>query len=195
MNSEYRALVEKVEAFTSAAYARRRADMTCSAGCSSCCEAWLTVSLVEAEQIRDGLLALSADARARVAARGLHERAREAALSTNQSVQDARCALLESDGRCAIYEHRPLVCRTQGHALSYPTGFVPEEAVRSRSARGDVTHCPLNFTQAQPKAEDVLDAERVDQILSVVGQRFAHTHGVDPSTRISITELALQATA
>ena len=188
MSSEYRALVMKVEAFTGAAHERRRADMACTAGCSSCCEAWLSVSPVEAAQIREGLLALSPDARARVVARGLHEQAREAAAEVG-----ARCAMLESDGRCAIYEHRPLVCRTQGHALSYPAGFVPEAAVRSRSARGDVTCCPLNFTRAEPKAEDVLDAERVDQILSVVGQRFAQAHGLDPNARVSITELAVHA--
>ena len=36
--------------------------------------------------------------------------------------------MLELDGRCAVYAHRPLVCRTQGYALRYPAGFMPEAA-------------------------------------------------------------------
>jgi len=188
MSDEYRALVDKVEAFTRVAFARRRTDMACHAGCSSCCEAWLTVSAVEAAELRAGLQALPPEARARVAERGMREQAREA-----EGATDARCAMLELDGRCAVYAHRPLVCRTQGYALRYPAGFMPEAAVRARTSTGDVTHCPLNFTHMAPHAEDVLDAERVDQILTVVGQRFALATGGDPSARFAISALTAEA--
>jgi Fe-S-cluster containining protein len=142
---------------------------------------------VEASQIRAGLAAFSPRARAELAERGRREQGHEAEGATS-----ARCAMLETDGRCAIYAHRPLVCRTQGHALRYPVGFVPEAAVRTRTSSGDVTYCPLNFTRAAPKAEDVLDAERVDQILAVVGQRFALAHGHEPGVRIAISALAAE---
>lgn len=188
MSSEYRALVDKVDAFAGSAFSRRAADMACSAGCSSCCEVWLTVSDVEATEMRSGLHALSVTTRAQVVARGRHEQARERA-----GEPDARCAMLEADGRCAIYEHRPLVCRTQGHALQYPQGFVPEAAVRARTRRGEVTHCRLNFTQAPPRTEDLLDAERVDQILAVVNQRHALARGIDPLARFAISSLAAEA--
>jgi uncharacterized protein len=188
VTTEYRALVAKVEAFTRVASERRSGDMACRAGCSSCCEAWLTVSPVEAAELRAGLAALTLEARARVAVRGVHERMREASGET-----EARCAMLEDDGRCAVYAHRPLVCRTQGYALRYPAGFVPEAAVRARTVTGDVTHCPLNFTHAAPNAEDVLDAERVDQILAVVSQRFAAAHNLDADERVAISQLASEA--
>jgi uncharacterized protein len=180
MSSEYRALVGKVEAFTSAAFERRGADMQCAEGCSSCCEVSLTVSGVEAAEVRVGLASLPAADRIRVAQRA------------EQQAQATRCVMLESDGRCIIYEHRPLVCRTQGHALRYPEGFIPENAVRARTSRGPVTHCPLNFTATPPNAEDVLDAERVDELLAVVAHRFALTNAEDPSKRTALTELALR---
>jgi hypothetical protein len=101
--------------------------------------------------------------------------------------------MLELDGRCAVYAHRPLVCRTQGLALRYPAGFIPEAAVRARTDTGEVTHCPLNFTQAAPLGADVLDAERVDQLLAVVNHRYAIRHGLPPQVRHSISDIAARA--
>ncbi|MDB4985567.1 MAG: hypothetical protein JWN04_745 [Myxococcaceae bacterium] len=179
MSSEYEALVAKVAAFTDATSARRAADLTCSAGCSSCCHAWLSVSAVEADELRAGLAALSADERARVRTRGQGELAREA-----QGEAEPRCALLDGDGRCTVYEHRPLVCRTQGHALRYPSGFVPAAAIARKTLNGDETWCPLNYHAAEPKPEDVLDAERVDQILAVVAARYVLASSTDPHARL-----------
>jgi hypothetical protein len=55
--------------------------------------------------------------------------------------------------------------------LRYPEGFVPVASVRMRIKGGEVTWCPLNYTDTAPRGEDVLDAERVDQILAVVTRR------------------------
>ncbi|MDB4972522.1 MAG: hypothetical protein JWN48_863 [Myxococcaceae bacterium] len=167
MSSEYRALVAKVAAFTDATTRRREADLTCSAGCSSCCHAWLSVTLVEADALREGLSALPPDERARVRARGVTEQERERA-----GESQPRCALLGEDERCSVYEHRPLVCRTQGHALRYPTGFIPAAAIARKTMNGEETWCPLNYHAAEPLPADVLDAERVDQILAVVATRY-----------------------
>src|SRR4051794_27322245 len=125
MSRELDALVAKVEAFTRPAFERARDQMACRRGCDSCCLVWLTVDQVEAEQLRAALSAMPADARAQVRARGVRELAREAAQESGP-----RCAMLEEDGGCAVYSARPLVCRTQGHALRYPPGFIPVSAVR-----------------------------------------------------------------
>jgi Fe-S-cluster containining protein len=185
VSTEYGSLVDKVDAFTHATFERRRADMACRAGCDGCCQVWLSVSTVEADAIRGALAALAPEARARVMERGVREHRREA-----EGESSPRCAMLESDGRCAVYDQRPLVCRTQGHALRYPQGFIPEGAVRTRMPAGDVTHCPLNFTRAAPNGEDVLDAERVDLLLALVNHRFAVEHGQDPATRHAISDAA-----
>jgi len=75
MSSEYHALRAKVDAFAQATATRRQADMACRAGCDSCCHAWLTVSPVEARELREGIARLSAELRQELAARGRRERA------------------------------------------------------------------------------------------------------------------------
>ena len=207
---EYQALVTKVEGFLAGVAARRSSDLACKRGCDACCHAWLSVSPVEAERVRAGLAALSAEQRASVRERGRRELARERLHTESGTPEPAgfcsraeprasteagappRCALLEDDGSCAIYGDRPLVCRSQGHALRYPADFVPEAAVRLRTKSGDVTWCPLNYTDAAPRSEDVLDAERVDQILALVGRRHAPSEAA-ALQRTRLSELAANA--
>jgi len=187
MNSEYRALVAKVSASADAIGERRKADITCSAGCSSCCHAWLTVSTVEAEELVLALAALPTGEREAVRARGVSELAREAL-----GESPARCAMLDDDGRCGVYAARPLVCRTQGHALRYPAGLIPSSAIMRTTPKGDVTWCPLNYHAREPNSEDVLDAERVNQILAVVAERHATQHALARHARHALSALAAQ---
>jgi uncharacterized protein len=186
MSDEYRALVHKVSAFCDATAERYRADMRCGPGCSSCCHAWLSVCEVERAALQAGIEALPRAKRAELAARGRNEQARE-----RNHEPEPRCALLDQDGRCAVYEHRPLVCRTQGLPLRYPNGVIPEAAVRERLASGDVTCCPLNFEASVPPATGVLDAERVDQLLGLVNLRFAGSP--DKQKRYAISAIAAAA--
>jgi len=186
MSSEYRALVEKVDAFTAATALRRKDDLTCSAGCASCCHAWLTVSTVEADEVRKGLAALTHDERAQIAARGGLELERE-----REGLEEPRCAMLDEAGRCAVYTSRPLVCRTQGHALRYPQGFIPVEAIARTTSNGAETWCPLNYHAREPNPEDVLDAERVDRILAVVAARYVAAKSID-ERRVSLSALAAE---
>jgi Fe-S-cluster containining protein len=195
MSAEYTALVDKVDAFVASASERRRESLHCQRGCEACCHVSLSVGPVEAGRVRAGLATLSAEARGRVRERARSERERvreEAEFSSRADLRAApetRCVLLEDDGSCAIYAYRPLVCRSQGQALRYPQGFVPEAAVRLRTKAGDVTWCPLNYKDAEPRAEDVLDAERVDQILAVVTRRHVATAD-DALARVGLIELA-----
>jgi Fe-S-cluster containining protein len=196
MGAEYAALVDKVSLFTEQAQARRAADLHCQKGCDSCCRVWLSVGPVEADSVRAGLAGLDEAQRARVRARGLRELAREQAGAVaareqeRDQNQEARCAMLEDDGGCAIYAQRPLVCRTQGHALRYPSGLIPEQALHARTRGGDVTWCPLNYRAAPPRPEDVLDAERVDQLLALVNHRHAARHDAEPLARFALSALA-----
>jgi Fe-S-cluster containining protein len=184
VDDAYRALVEKVDDFAASVETRRRADLACRPGCAGCCQVWLTVSPVEAAAMRAALASLSdAEIRA-IAERGQREHEREA------RGEPPRCAMLDAEGRCGVYEARPLVCRTQGLPLQYPEGTIPEAVVRGRTQRGQLTYCPLNFTEAAPSGADVLDAERVNQMLALVNRRFSEERGLDPTARLSLTELA-----
>lgn len=183
----HRALVARVDEFERGVRARRAADMACRAGCSACCHAQLTVCDVEAELVRESLAALDDEARARLAAR--------AEASAERNATDA-CVLLEDDGRCAVYEGRPLVCRTQGLPLRYPEGVVPVEAVlaRARGTGDPLTWCPLNFEGAPPSPEDVLDAERVDAMLALSNRGHAGATEGDSERRTALMDLAREIT-
>lgn len=173
-DSDYVAVRDKVDAFAGAVSERRRGDLACRAGCTACCSVRLEVSDVEADAVREAIERLDGALRARLAERAAHE-----------PEDGAPCVMLE-DGRCVIYEARPLVCRTQGHALRYPAGTLPEEAIRARAPAGEVTWCPLNYTERAPGAADVLDAERVDVLLALVNRRASDR----PLERTPLTVLA-----
>ncbi|HEY8428431.1 MAG TPA: YkgJ family cysteine cluster protein [Sandaracinaceae bacterium] len=172
-SSEYAAVRDKVDAFTRATAARRHADLACRAGCTACCEVQLEVSDVEADAVREAIERLDAEVRARLSARA------------ESLGAGSPCVMLE-DGRCVIYEARPLVCRTQGHALRYPAGTLPPDAVRASVPGGEVTWCPLNYAERPPAPADVLDAERVDVLLALVNRRASDR----PLARTPLAQLA-----
>lgn len=162
----YDALVAKVDAFFEAA-ARRGADLACGAGCAACCQVELTVSPVEAEVIARAL-----------ARRGPWEPSPEG------------CAMLDADGRCAIYEARPLVCRSQGLPLAYPAGTIAPDALRGSAGDAELTWCPLNFRKRLPAGADVFDAGRADEALALVNRAFCAERGRDPLARVPLRDLA-----
>jgi hypothetical protein len=149
-------LSAKVDAF--AASAASGGQLACRRGCSACCEVELTVSPLEAERVDAALAALPVAALAAVRAR----------------VDDppGRCVMLGPEGACAVYEARPLVCRSQGLALRYPAGTMRPDAVRAEAEDGsEVTWCPLNYRERPPAPSEVLDAERVDVLLALLTRR------------------------
>lgn len=79
------------EAAPIAAANRRR--LRCSLGCTDCCVDNLSVFEIEADRIR------------------AHN---EALLTQGEPAPEGRCAFLDPEGGCRIYEDRPYVCRTQG---------------------------------------------------------------------------------
>ena len=73
---------------------------------------------------------------------------------------------------------------------STPCRLIPPSALRARAGGADVTWCPLNYQAAPPGAQDVLDAERVDQILALVNHRYAAERGIAPLERVALSALA-----
>lgn len=129
----------------------------------------MTVTPVEAEEIRDAVADLPPDVRQRA-----RERARLDAPD--------RCAALEADGRCAIYQARPLVCRSHG---------LP---VRMVSPRGlpVVDACVLNFTERGPAEADadcILDQANLSLTLGAIARAHAAETGDDAGERFAISDL------
>lgn len=125
----YRQLTAKVDAFFARVAERHADDLRCAPGCAMCCHDRLSVTTVEADAVR-GLVAT------------LEPAARSALQRTLDDV--SKCAALDGDGRCQIYEARPLVCRSHGVPIkTRAPGHLPV-----------VTACALNFTARGPAAAD-----------------------------------------
>lgn len=191
IGSAYAALLAKVDDFVDGVGARRDEDLACEPGCNACCQVQLSVSPVEAEAVVAHLGALPAELR-----EALRERAARLAMALEElgprepEPQPSPCVMQEVDGRCAIYPARPLVCRSQGMALAYPTGFVPEEAVMASGGHAvDITWCPLNYTTSAPTGADVLDAETIDQVLAILNERHVAALGENSTTRVLLSVL------
>ena len=169
----------KVDGFFEAVAERRPDELRCAAGCHACCVPDLSVCAVEAAAVEAALEGLDAPGLAALAERSEAPEPRE------------RCVMLDASGRCVIYAARPLVCRSQGLPLRYSPGTLPPEAVRAEGPDAEVSWCPLNFEEAAPEADDVLDAERVDVMLALVNRSTA----ADPLERHGLLEIALRAIA
>lgn len=178
--SEYSTLREKIDDFFSAVAKRRTGDLMCRSSCAACCHVELSISNVEAAAIRAHVNALSKEERAALKAALAQERLED-------PTSGPRCAMLRSDDTCAIYAVRPLVCRSQGLPLIYPQELVPKSARRGVTADGRaLVVCPLNFRDADrpPSRDDILNAEHVDVVLSLVNRRFVER---EPGSTIEMT--------
>jgi Fe-S-cluster containining protein len=165
------ALFAKIAAFFGAAEAREGASITCHAGCSDCCRRF-TVTGIEAEVIREGLAALPAARRDELAARA-------ATPATDV------CPALDADGRCAIYAHRPVICRTHG----LPIRFTEQRAGRSLPM---LDACPKNFLGrdlADVSPASVMDQTTLSTIVGALDAAHADETGRERGERVAIAHL------
>jgi Fe-S-cluster containining protein len=179
MSSRYRELTGKVDAFFARVQARHASDMRCGSGCDSCCRTRLTITGVEAEAMRAHVASMPAAARARLA-----EVARRPF-----DPSDMRCAALEDDGRCLVYDGRPVVCRSHGVPIR-----LYGEADGRRLPMVDA--CPLNFPAGPERADAdcILDQETLSATLFAVDNEDADATGRERGTRESLASLLISIT-
>lgn len=180
MSSRYRELTAKVDAFFARVHARHAADMRCGSGCDSCCRTRLTITGVEAEAMRAHVLAMAPADRARlaeVARRPFDER-------------DMRCAALDDDGRCLVYDGRPIVCRSHG----VPIRFWGEADGKRLPV---IDSCPLNFVAGPERADRdcILDQETLSATLLAIDAEDADARGRDRGERVELATLLIELTA
>lgn len=126
-------LTAKIDGFFTRVETRHGADMQCRTGCSDCCHTRLTITRVEADAIR----ALG----------------RRVTLNPDPTL----CAALDAQGRCQIYEARPVVCRSHGVPIRMREGSLP--VIRS---------CHRNFTETSPDPDCILDQETLSALVLAV---------------------------
>src|SRR5690606_12331500 len=116
-----------------------------SRGCSDCCRGGLSVTLVEAAHIAEGVADLAAEKRA-----AMEERAAAvtelAQSGAHDSVLAGPCAALDpADGSCAIYAWRPIICRSHGAPIRRRGG-----AGRAPAGEPGSVHLPVLDPDGEP---------------------------------------------
>jgi uncharacterized protein len=165
--SRYPELAAKVDGFFARVIARYPTETKCNSGCSHCCHVRLTITGVEADAIDDLVATWSDD--------------RKASLAENVAVAPPdRCVALTPDGRCLIYDARPIVCRSHGapirmkHPHSLPVIASPGAGGTRSTPEGSaesIETCRENFTTSGPAAVDpdcVLDQETLSAMVLAV---------------------------
>jgi Fe-S-cluster containining protein len=133
MSPAYVELLARLDRWMEAGRRAHPGVVPCRAGCTACCHGPFDVTIADAELIRAAVARMPEDERSEVTARAaaLLERIRAvapdwvppydiAALGDERfdrltdALAGEPCPLLGDDGRCRIYEDRPLVCRLIG---------------------------------------------------------------------------------
>ena len=179
----YQQLVERVEALACHIRQRYPTQVTCHAGCDACCYQQFTIFPVEAWHMAQAVVRLSAETRQRLRLR------LEQPDNPLQMVTPIQPCVLLEDGRCGLYDARPLICRMQGLPL------FSRMIARPNSRQRDC--CPLNFTDMALEdidAQAVYNLDLVNQTLAAIHHLFVQERG-QPDQRLSIRQALLQALA
>lgn len=166
MTKSYLAFRARIDRFVDSVKARYNEQMTCRPGCATCCQAGLTVVMVEAVVIGESL--------------GIEEdrillQAGQPPLST-----EGTCAMLDEDELCLIYGAHPVICRTHG----LPLHNVGDDYI---------SICDKNFLYEAPHISAVLDVGNMETSLFAVNLDYCRKRGLNPMARVSIDRIAILA--
>ena len=162
----YRQLTARIDALCNTITAALGEQITCSAGCSSCCTA-ITVFPVEAAAIREALKNLP------------DQQSEEIIRHVSDHADDERCPLLLHH-RCLLYEARPIICRTHGLPIIYTV----EDQHKSDC-------CPLNLTEIESlPGSSVVDLDKLNTLLVAVNSIYlSQSESAETELRMPIAEV------
>jgi Fe-S-cluster containining protein len=162
----YKQLIARVDALCTTIGATLGEQITCSAGCSSCCTA-LTVFPVEAAAMREALEKLP------------EQQAEEIRRHISEHADDERCPLL-SHHHCLLYESRPIICRTHGLPIIYTI---------DGQHKSDC--CPLNLTETETlPGSSAVDIDKLNTLLVAINSIYlSQTDCAESPERLSISEV------
>lgn len=162
----YKQLIARVDALCSEIAAVLGEQITCSAGCSTCCSS-ITVFPVEAAYMRHMLDNMPG------------QQADEIRRHVAGHADGERCPLLLHH-HCLLYEARPIICRTHGLPIIYT-----ENGHRNSDC------CPLNLTETESvSGTHVVDIDKLNTLLVAVNSIFmSQTDRTETSERLTIAEV------
>ena len=168
----YASLLERVDREFAEIQTRNQGRMQCRSGCSDCCRARLSVAHVEEAFMSRRLASLPDELRRDLA---------EAAETPGREM----CPALDDEGRCRIYEHRPLICRSFGVPLRHrrPLALIQPPVI-------DV--CDKNFVGESLKVVsevDVIDQTDLVQELTEIDRDYCKQKKLSDVVRIPIAAI------
>ncbi|QXE91825.1 YkgJ family cysteine cluster protein [Geomonas subterranea] len=153
-----RELLARVDDWFARCMAAYPEHIACRSGCSGCCRSTFDITLLDAYYLKLGFDRLPEAVRVPVLAKCrerlalmrqewpefdhpfvLNYRPEEEWELLMPDLDETPCVLLGDDGRCLVYDHRPMTCRLHGIPLV--------------DTEGEVMHdewCTMNFTEADP---------------------------------------------
>ena len=166
----------KIDGFFARVESRHGDDMQCTTGCSDCCHVRLSITGVEAAAIMAAAATWPVERRAGLRAVGPED----------------RCAALGPDGRCRIYEVRPVVCRSHGVPIRMRRPGLP--VIQDQPQPTDeIVACHRNFTHTDVAADCVLDQTTLSALVLAV-DRASGSDGTRVDLAALLATLATLAT-
>lgn len=162
----YKQLVARVDALCDAISLSLGGQITCSAGCSSCCTA-ITVFPVEAAAMRETLDSFPA------------LQAEEIRRHVLEHADGERCPLLLHH-HCLLYDARPIICRTHGLPIIY-----------TNNGQRNSDCCPLNMNETESlSGSQVVDLDKLNTLLAAVNSiHLSRSDGAESPERLTIAEV------
>lgn len=171
---DYRTLLERLDSWSTDAAARHPGVIPCKSGCTACCHGPFDISAADAALLREGVAALDPVTQAEVRSRGEFLLARMKGIAPEweapweiedvgedrfdeitDALEGEACPLLDAEGRCVVYAHRPAICRMMGLGM--------------RTAQGNVENaCPIQhqfpeYAKLPPQPFDLAAFEREEE--------------------------------
>ena len=163
---KHKELLAQVDAWFAGSMERYPEKIACRSGCSACCRSLFDITLLDAFYLKLGFDALPAETREKVLDK-CRERLRlmrehwpefDHPYLLNYRPEDeweplmpeedeTPCVLLGDDGRCLVYQNRPMTCRLHGIPLV--------------DLSGELMHddwCTLNFVDEDPFGQPGIEA-------------------------------------
>jgi len=162
----YHELLQHIDRWFAQSIERYPELIACQSGCSSCCRSLFDISMLDAYFLKLGFDRLPGADREKVLAKCqarlavmreqwpefqhpfvLNERPEDDWVLLMPDEDETPCVLVDENGRCLVYDNRPMTCRLHGLPLI--------------DSGGEVMHdewCTMNFTDADPLSLEGLRA-------------------------------------